>query len=233
MTERWRPHRSSGSAPGSRPAVISLLTAQIDGSASVLPDLSPSLSVVLSIDVAEADLGRFSVSDLLEVTVGRGPGAGVSRRLLRCRLMISSCPLGEVGVAGLPAPVTGSCRTAASWPSGPAAGVSSGWEAASARRRSAWRGLGRSASWCGSLLLGAAGAPGRALAWASCGTVPSAPRSCGRPVKIVSVSHRLWRFKFWLAWVSTGSYSVEAVSPYKRGAAGSNPAAPTVFRSLR
>jgi len=36
---------------------LSCAPRQNGGSASVLPDLSPSLSVVLSIDVAEADFG--------------------------------------------------------------------------------------------------------------------------------------------------------------------------------
>src|SRR5258707_1224883 len=66
--------RSPGSARSLVHRHSTAWPAQIGGSASVLPGLSPSLSVVLSIDVAEADLGRFSVSDLLEVTVGSRAG---------------------------------------------------------------------------------------------------------------------------------------------------------------
>ncbi len=104
-----------------------------------------------------------------------------------------SCPLGEVAVAGLSGPVTGSCRLAASWPYGLAAGGSSGWEAASARSRSRLaragpacqvmqvgvvvsRGHGEQPAAVRIRLLPAAGAPGGAPAWASCGTVPSAPQ---------------------------------------------------------
>jgi hypothetical protein len=121
--------------------------------------------------------------------------------------MISSCPLGEVGVAGLPAPVTGSCRTAASGPPEPGGGgefgMGGGERATPFRLARAGpvgqvvrvvvvvsRGHGEQPAAVRIRLLGAAGAPGRALAWASCGTVPSVPRSCGRPVKIVSVTSR-------------------------------------------
>jgi hypothetical protein len=45
--------------------------------------------------------------------------------------------------------------------------------------------------------------------------------------KIVSVTSRLSGFKFSLAWVFAGSYSAGAMAPYKRGVAGSIPAAPT------
>src|SRR5215813_12356610 len=52
-----------------------------------------------------------------------------------------------------------------------------------------------------------------------------------RSVKIVSVNHRLWPFKSVVTWAFAGCYSAGAMSPYKRGAGGSSPPAPTHTRS--
>ena len=62
--------------------------------------------------------------------------------------MISSCRSARSPRPDSQIPVIDRCRLAASWPSGSAAGASSGSEATSTRSRSAWRGLSRSTSWC-------------------------------------------------------------------------------------